>query len=138
VPPRRVKVTIEQPGSKITMSFEGDVDSTIIASILKQVEARESVSPPTEPAAMANPELSDADDQSLNSRLLSLLQLNFRYGSFTSKDLKRIYENYFGRPIELSVIATYLGRYVSRGLLYRQKIGRIWFYRLPAPAISTQ
>lgn len=53
----------------------------------------------------------------------------FRDMSFSSKDVKKRYEERVGKPIQLSTVATYLMRLHDKGLLLRKKIGREYVYQ---------
>ncbi|MGQ9478817.1 MAG: BlaI/MecI/CopY family transcriptional regulator [Thermoproteota archaeon] len=48
---------------------------------------------------------------------------------FSSKDVKRKYEERLGRPIRLSTVATYLMRLHDKGLLARKRQGREYVYQ---------
>jgi hypothetical protein len=49
---------------------------------------------------------------------------------FTSKDVKRFYEERFGVRANLTTISMYLGRLATRGSLARAKSGRSFKYKL--------
>jgi hypothetical protein len=49
---------------------------------------------------------------------------------FTSKEVRRFYEERFGVRMNLSTISMYLGRLASRGSLARAKSGRSFKYRV--------
>ncbi|HYA21756.1 MAG TPA: hypothetical protein VEG31_01060 [Thermoproteota archaeon] len=49
---------------------------------------------------------------------------------FTSKDVKRFYEERFGVRANLTIVSMYLGRLVTRGSLTRAKSGRAFKYKL--------
>jgi hypothetical protein len=52
---------------------------------------------------------------------------------FTSKDVKRFYEERFGVRANLTTISMYLGRLATRGSLARAKSGRSFKYKLAEP-----
>lgn len=64
------------------------------------------------------------------AKLYGLLESRFRFGSFTSNDVLKAYQQDFAIPTSHSVISTYLSRMTQRGLLRRDKHGSGWLYRL--------
>jgi hypothetical protein len=49
---------------------------------------------------------------------------------FTSKDVKRIYEERFNKQIQLSKVSTYLARLYDKGFLSRLKNGKSFKYKI--------
>lgn len=56
----------------------------------------------------------------------------FRNMDFSSKDVKKRYEERVGKPIQLSTVATYLMRLHDKGLLLRRKMGKEYVYQAAA------
>ena len=66
----------------------------------------------------------------LGSKLWNLIIENFKYHTFTSSDLLRIYQDLYYQSIQLSVISIYLSRFYLKKQLNRSKNGKQWVYTL--------
>lgn len=62
----------------------------------------------------------------------------FRNMEFSSKDVKKRYEERVGKPIQLSTVATYLMRLHDKGLLSRRKMGREYVYQAAALLLKNE
>lgn len=69
-------------------------------------------------------------DRKLGQKLWNLITENFRYHTFTSTDLLRIYQDLNYETIQLSVISIYLSRFYVKKQLNRSKNGKQWVYSL--------
>ena len=69
-------------------------------------------------------------DTKLGQKLWNLITENFRYHTFTSTDLLRIYQDLNYETIQLSVISIYLSRFYLKKQLNRSKNGKQWVYSL--------
>ena len=69
-------------------------------------------------------------DRKLGHKLWNLITENFRYHTFTSTDLLRIYQDLNYETIQLSVISIYLSRFYLKKQLNRSKNGKQWVYSL--------
>lgn len=63
-----------------------------------------------------------------SSNILKVIR-EFRNIDFSSKDIKRRFEERIGKPIQLSMVATYLLRLYDKGLLMRRKRGKEYVYQ---------
>jgi hypothetical protein len=70
------------------------------------------------------------NDTKLGSKLWNLIIENFRYHTFTSSDILRIYQDLYYESIQLSVISIYLSRFYFKKQLNRSKNGKQWVYTL--------
>ncbi len=70
------------------------------------------------------------NDTKLGSKLWNLIIENFRYHTFTSSDILRIYQELYYESIQLSVISIYLSRFHFKKQLNRSKNGKQWVYTL--------
>lgn len=52
---------------------------------------------------------------SVGSKIWKLIEEKFPYASFTSSDIQEMYEDKYNKPVQLSIISTYLSRYCERG-----------------------
>ena len=133
---RRIRITIEEAGSRVTLLFEGKVSMDLVNLVMNQLQKSQMADAGyTSGLNSDNISYEMQSKQPLQSKILYILQSNFRYGSFTAKDVKQLYQSYYGESIDIGVISTYLSRFVMRGLLQRERIGRSWFYKLPTPAV---
>jgi hypothetical protein len=66
----------------------------------------------------------------LGSKLWNLIIENFKYHTFTSSDILRIYQDLYYESIQLSVISIYLSRFYFKRQLSRSKNGKQWVYTL--------
>jgi hypothetical protein len=62
----------------------------------------------------------------------------FRDMDFSSKDIKKRYEERIGKPIQLSTIATYLLRLYDKGLLIRNRRGKEYVYKATAILLKNE
>jgi hypothetical protein len=119
---RSLKVKIEfvdENGAKYSFNIEGSSKD----NINKLIEFAE--------AASATSSTAQQEFNSTNfSKLYGLLESRFRFGSFTSTDVLRAYEQDLNTPTSLGVISTYLARLAKRGMLTRARQGSGWAYRL--------
>ena len=69
-------------------------------------------------------------DAKLGSKLWNLIIENFKYHTFTSSDILRIYQDLYYESIQLSVISIYLSRFYLKKQLSRSKNGKQWVYTL--------
>ena len=69
-------------------------------------------------------------DTKLGPKLWNLIVENFKYHTFTSSDILRIYHELYSESIQLSVISIYLSRFYLKKQLNRSKNGKQWIYTL--------
>lgn len=120
---KSVKIKIEfsdDSGTKYSFNIEG----TSKENISKLIDFAQTVSS----TEANNPENEPVDTNF--ARIYDLIRVNFKFGSFTSKDIKEAYEHDFRIPISLSVVSTYLSRLAHRNLLLRSRNGSGWIYKL--------
>ncbi|MBO3800568.1 MAG: BlaI/MecI/CopY family transcriptional regulator [Candidatus Brockarchaeota archaeon] len=125
----------------ISLRLEGsDLDKykTALANLLPLMLSQEAfqrelfASPPEKPVKRINAE--DVFLETLHKQgevLGNILKVirEFRDMSFSSKDIKKRFEERVGRPIQLSTVATYLMRLHDKGLLLRKKMGKEYVYQ---------
>ena len=121
---RKIKIELEdENGEKYNLSLQGTLSREKIMNVIEFVQLLEKNS--------ANAKLEDKHgDVNLASKLWHLITENFRYHTFTSSDLLRIYQNLYYEPIQLSVISIYLSRFYLKKHLSRSKNGKHWVYAL--------
>ena len=75
-------------------------------------------------------EVPRAHPTTVGGRIQALIDKEYPVGSFTSSDIREKYEDEYNRPIQLSVVSTYLSRFAGRGRVVRQRRGREWSYQV--------
>jgi hypothetical protein len=121
-PPKRVKIKIEftdEAGTKYSFNVEGSSKENVnrLIDFAQTVSAKET-------------RLDQEPVDTNFAKLYGLLESRFQFGSFTSSDVLRAYQQDFQTLTTLSVISTYLSRLSNRGLLTRTRHGAGWVYKL--------
>lgn len=121
---KRIKIELEdENGEKYNLSLQGNLSKEKIMNVIEFVQMFEKNS-------MDNIFEHKESDIKLGSKLWNIITENFRYHTFTSSDLLRIYKDLYYESIQLSVISIYLSRFYIRKQLSRSKNGKQWVYAL--------
>ena len=72
-------------------------------------------------------------EDTLYSRVQSLVNEKFTLKQFTSDQIQNAFEDTYNQPIKLAEVSTYLSRMNDQGTLVRRKHGRKWLYSMIAP-----
>jgi hypothetical protein len=121
---KRIKIELEdENGEKYNLSLQGNLSKEKIMNVIEFVQLFEKNS-------MDNIFEHKESDIKLGSKLWNIITENFRYHTFTSSDLLRIYKDLYYESIQLSVISIYLSRFYIRKQLSRSKNGKQWVYAL--------
>lgn len=121
---KRIKIELEdENGEKYNLSLQGNLSKEKIMNVIEFVQMFEKNS-------MDNIFEHKESDIKLGSKLWNIITENFRYHTFTSSDLLRIYKDLYYESIQLSVISIYLSRFYIRKQLSRSKNGKQWVYSL--------
>jgi hypothetical protein len=121
---KRIKIELEdENGEKYNLSLQGNLSKEKIMNVIQFVQMFEKNS-------MDNIFEHKESDIKLGSKLWNIITENFRYHTFTSSDLLRIYKDLYYESIQLSVISIYLSRFYIRKQLSRSKNGKQWVYAL--------
>jgi hypothetical protein len=126
--PKQVRVKVEFTdcaGAKYTLSIEGNSRE----GLNKIMDLVDSLTPHHSTQTSSTPQPDQIDTNF--SRVYTLLQKNFTFGSFTSKDVLDAWQAQTDHPTSLSVISTYLTRLARRKLLTRTRQGSAWIYKVP-------
>jgi hypothetical protein len=113
----------DENGEKYNLSLQGNLSKEKIMNVIDFVQMFEKNS-------MDNIFEHKESDIKLGSKLWNIISENFRYHTFTSSDLLRIYKDLYYESIQLSVISIYLSRFYIRKQLSRSKNGKQWVYAL--------
>ncbi len=114
----------DDSGCRHTVSLDGPMTREKIARILDYAELMGGLSPLStdrDPTQYARTKLDRVRDLVLHS---------FRERTFSSDDVRRHYQQLYVESIPLTTVATYLSRFVDRGLLHRSGSPGRWRYSL--------
>jgi len=121
---KRIKIELEdENGEKYNLSLQGNLSKEKIMNVIEFVHMFEKNS-------IDNIFEHKESDIKLGSKLWNIITENFRYHTFTSSDLLRIYKDLYYESIQLSIISIYLSRFYIRKQLSRSKNGKQWVYAL--------
>ena len=126
---KRVKVDFyDETGCRHTVSVEGPLTRDKIGKILDYAELMGGLQsqPLPGPSTRYGPTKLD--------RIRDLILNKLRPNVFSSDDVRNLYEEFYGEPIPLTTVATYLSRLVDRGLMRRSGSSGRWRYCLAEPA----
>lgn len=127
---KKIKIELEdEDGEKYNLTLQGSLSKEKIMNVIEFVRLFERNS------VDASPEHKESDKK-LGSKLWNLITENFRYHTFTSSDLLRIYQDLYCEPIQLSVISIYLSRFYLKKQLNRSKNGKQWVYALVKESLN--
>jgi len=113
----------DENGQKYNLTLQGSLSREKIMNLIEFVQRFEKNSTDT---SIEHKE----SDRKLGQKLWNLITENFRYHTFTSTDLLRIYKDLNYETIQLSVISIYLSRFYLKKQLNRSKNGKQWVYSL--------
>ncbi len=118
---RKVKIELEDDeGSKYSIIVEGNLTRDKVMRVFEMMNLLEG---------------SDSSDDyneamsTLGDKILKVIEEHFLYGEFTSSDVLEAFEDAYNMPIKLSMISTYLARFVNKGVLTRSRHGKEWRYK---------
>jgi hypothetical protein len=113
----------DENGQKYNLTLQGSLSREKIMNLIEFVQCFEKNSTDM---TIEHKE----SDRKLGQKLWNLITENFRYHTFTSTDLLRIYKDLNYETIQLSVISIYLSRFYLKKQLNRSKNGKQWVYSL--------
>jgi predicted transcriptional regulator len=124
---KKIKIELEDDaGGKYNLSLEGNFSKEKILQIIELMEHVRSDSMDK----IANLPQENNSTLSVDSKIWSIIEQSFYYNTFTSSDIVNIYNKKYNETIKLSIISTYLARYVTKGKLKRAKRLREYIYDL--------
>ncbi len=138
---KRIKIELEDAeGGKYNLSLEGNLSKDKIQKVLQLVEtlniSKDDLDNNIQFPMEQNNSLQKYDlglnlsNNSIGSKIWSLIENNFAFSSFTSSNVAESYEESYGEQLQLSLISTYLSRYFEKQKLVRSKRGKEWIYKL--------
>ncbi len=124
---KKIKIELEDDaGGKYNLSLEGNFSKEKILQIIELMEHVRSDSMDK----IANLPQENNSTLSVDSKIWNIIEQSFYYNTFTSSDIVNIYNKKYNESIKLSIISTYLARYVTKGKLKRAKRLREYVYDL--------
>ena len=125
---KKIKIELEDDeGGKYNLSLEGNFSKE---KILQVIELMELVRSDSTGAIINNSPQENNRTLSVDSKIWNIIEQSFYYNTFTSSDIVNIYNKKYNETIKLSIISTYLARYVTKGKLNRTKRLREYVYNL--------
>jgi hypothetical protein len=125
---RKIKIELEdENGEKYNLTLQGTLTKEKLMNVMEFIQLFD------KNAIDGNYDGSierKETDTKLGSKLWNLIIENFRYHTFTSSDILRIYQDLYYESIQLSVISIYLSRFYFKKQLNRSKNGKQWIYTL--------
>ena len=125
---RKIKIELEdENGEKYNLTLQGTLTKEKLMNVIEFVQLfdKNSIDGSFEGSFERR-----VSDTKLGSKLWNLITENFRYHTFTSSDILRIYHDLYYESIQLSVISIYLSRFYFKKQLNRSKNGKQWVYTL--------
>jgi hypothetical protein len=125
---RKIKIELEdENGEKYNLTLQGALTREKLMNVIEFVQLFDKNS--LNGSYEANFERKESETK-LGSKLWNLITENFRYHTFTSSDILRIYHDLYYESIQLSVVSIYLSRFYFKKQLNRSKNGKQWIYTL--------
>jgi hypothetical protein len=125
---RKIKIELEdENGEKYNLTLQGTLTKEKLLNVMEFIQLFDKNS--IEGNYDGSIERRETD-MKLGSKLWNLIIENFRYHTFTSSDILRIYQDLYYESIQLSVISIYLSRFYFKKQLNRSKNGKQWVYAL--------
>ena len=125
---KKIKIELEDDeGGKYNLSLEGNFSKE---KILQVIGLMELVRSDSTGAIINNSPQENNRTLSVDSKIWNIIEQSFYYNTFTSSDIVNIYNKKYNETIKLSIISTYLARYVTKGKLNRTKRLREYVYDL--------
>ena len=122
---KKIRIELEdENGEKYNLTLQGTLSKEKIMNLIQFVQLFEKNSINS---INTSSEYREGDIK-LASKLWNLIAENFRYHTFTSSDLARIYQDKYYDSIQLSVASIYLSRFYLKKQLTRSKNGKQWVY----------
>ena len=130
---KKIKIELEDDeGGKYNLSLEGNFSKEKIIQVIELMELVRSNSTGYSDSAVTMNSSHDINNSNLSvdSKIWTIIEQSFYYNTFTSSDIVTIYNKKYNETIKLSIISTYLARYVTKGKLKRTKRLREYVYNL--------
>ena len=130
---KRVRIDFyDESGCRHTITLDGPITRDKVARILDYAELMGGL--PSHPTLAGSRRYACTKLE----RLRDLIIQRLAETTFSSDCARDMYEEFYGEPIPLTTVATYLSRMVDRGFIRRSGSPARWLYCLAGvPALST-
>ncbi len=120
---RKLKIEVQTTDNQtMTLAYSGRITEETIEQVISflkgLVKPRETV------------EVFKLKDLPIARKIQMIIESDFRKKWFTSRDLKKTYEETFGEPVKISTVSTYLVRLWEEGFLVRKGNRNQYMYKL--------
>ena len=116
---KRIRIDMEDSdGARYDIKLEGNVTREKVLKIFEMMDLMD-IEGQEQPVNI----------NSVGAKIWHIIDKFFPMGKFTSTNILEKYEDEYNEPVKLSVIATYLARFSSKGRVNRSKTGREWTYQ---------
>jgi hypothetical protein len=132
---KRIRIDFyDDAGCRHTISLQGPVTREKIGRILDYAELMGGL--PSQPNLSRSPRYA----RTKLDRLRDLILHRLRDTTFSSDEVRSLYEEFYGEQIPLTTVATYLSRLVDRGFMHRSGSSGRWRYSIAesAPNLQTE
>lgn len=117
---KRIRIDLEDTdGAKYNFSLEGNVTREKMLKIFELMDLM-NIEEPDESVQL----------DSVGAKIWNIVDKYFPMGKFTSNMILEKYEDEYEEPIKLSVVSTYLSRFVLKGKMGRERKGKEWNYQV--------
>ena len=116
---KRIRIDmVDSDGAKYDIKLEGNVTKDKILKIFEMMDL------------MNIEDMGSTQNlDSIGGKIWNVVNKYYLINKFTSTKILEKYEDEYNEPIKLSIIATYLSRFVEKGQMNRVKSGREWIYQ---------
>ena len=116
---KRIRIDMEDTdGARYDIKLEGNVTREKVLKIFEMMDLMN-----------IEEEQETTNMDSIGSKIWHIVDKFFPMGKFTSTNILEKYEDEYNEPVKLSIISTYLSRFVTKGKMDRIRTGREWTYQ---------
>jgi len=136
MPAKKMRIDLfDNEGNRYTIAFEGQITREKALHLLDLVELLGGM--PSGAVNSGGNVVREGNEFSKYGKVRIVLQKNFPVVWFTSREVQSTYEQEFKEPISISTVATYLGRMVNKGMLFKAGASNSLKYKLAPSAAQT-
>lgn len=119
---KRIRIDLkDNEGIKYNFNMEGEITKDKIIKIFELMDLLH---------LHKENKITKQNFNSINSKIWNIIYKYFFTIDFTSTMVLEKFEDEYNQSIKLSIISTYLFRFVNKGKIIRSKSGREWNYKI--------
>lgn len=119
---KRIRIDLkDNEGIKYNFNMEGEITKDKIIKIFELMDLLH---------LHKENKITKQNFNSINSKIWNIIYKYFFTTDFTSTMVLEKFEDEYNQSIKLSIISTYLFRFVNKGKIIRSKSGREWNYKI--------